>query len=74
MRDFAEAVIRLSGSKSELVYGPARPDDPRRRCPDITRARQLLGWSPKVDLDEGLRATLDSFMSASGLRPSAPAK
>ena len=61
--DFAEAVRRLAGSESKLEYLPAREDDPRRRCPDITRARTLLGWAPRVDLDEGLRASLDYFRS-----------
>jgi dTDP-glucose 4,6-dehydratase len=59
--DFAQAVIRLSGSSSQITYQPARPDDPRRRCPDITRAQTLLGWAPRVDLDDGLRASLDYF-------------
>jgi dTDP-glucose 4,6-dehydratase len=61
VREFAEAVIRLAASGSKLAYLPARPDDPRRRCPDITRARTELGWSPRVDLEEGLRASLDYF-------------
>jgi dTDP-glucose 4,6-dehydratase len=59
--EFAEAVIRLAGSSSKLTYTPARPDDPKRRCPDITRAKTLLGWSPRVDLEEGLKASLDYF-------------
>jgi dTDP-glucose 4,6-dehydratase len=61
IREFAEAVIRLTGSKSRITSLPARPDDPTRRCPDITRAKQLLGWSPKVDLDEGLGRTIEYF-------------
>ncbi len=63
VRDFAEAVIRLSGSASTISYLPARQDDPRRRCPDITRAKTQLGWSPRVDLDEGLLASLEYFRS-----------
>lgn len=59
--DFAEAVIRLSGSSSQLTHLPSRPDDPKRRCPDIGRAKSLLGWSPQVGLDEGLKASLDYF-------------
>jgi nucleoside-diphosphate-sugar epimerase len=59
--DFATTVIELAGSKSILTYLPARPDDPRKRCPDITRAKALLQWSPKVDLKEGLRQTLEYF-------------
>lgn len=61
--DFAEAVIRLAGSSSKITYLPARPDDPKRRCPDITRAKTMLGWSPRVSLDEGLKASLDYFRS-----------
>ncbi|MFL5813226.1 MAG: SDR family NAD-dependent epimerase/dehydratase, partial [Bdellovibrionia bacterium] len=59
--DFATNVIDLAQSKSTLMYLPARPDDPRKRCPDITRAKERLGWAPKVDLREGLRQTLEYF-------------
>jgi dTDP-glucose 4,6-dehydratase len=59
--DFAANVIDLAQSKSTLMYLPARPDDPRKRCPDITRAKERLGWAPKVDLREGLRQTLEYF-------------
>lgn len=60
---FAETAIRLAGAKSDLQFLPGRPDDPKRRCPDITRARTLLGWQPRVELEEGLRACLDYFRS-----------
>jgi dTDP-glucose 4,6-dehydratase len=59
--DFAQAVLKHTSSRSPLTHLPDRPDDPRRRCPDITRARKLLGWEPKIDLDEGLRRTVDYF-------------
>lgn len=59
--DFAEAVLKLTGSKSKLKFLEARPDDPKRRCPDITRARTKLGWEPKVSLEEGLRQTIEYF-------------
>ncbi|MCM2323992.1 MAG: SDR family oxidoreductase [Oligoflexia bacterium] len=59
--DFAQAVLKLTGSRSALRHLPERPDDPRRRCPDITRARTLLGWSPKVELETGLAACIDYF-------------
>lgn len=59
--DFAATVIDLAQSKSTLMYLPARPDDPRKRCPDITRAKEKLGWAPQVDLKEGLRQTLEYF-------------
>ena len=50
--------MRLTGSKSQIVYRPLPEDDPKVRQPDITRARTLLGWEPKVPLEEGLRKTL----------------
>jgi dTDP-glucose 4,6-dehydratase len=58
---FAEEILELSGSKSKIVYRPLPQDDPRVRKPDITRARTLLGWEPKVPRREGLRRTLDYF-------------
>jgi dTDP-glucose 4,6-dehydratase len=59
--DFAENVNRICGSKSKINYLPARQDDPKRRCPDITRAKTLLGWSPRVSLEEGLKASIEYF-------------
>jgi dTDP-glucose 4,6-dehydratase len=59
--ELAEAVIRVSGSKSEIVYEALPVDDPQVRQPDITRAQQLLGWEPEVDLEDGLRRLLDSL-------------
>jgi len=59
--DFAEVILKLTGSKSKIKHLPARQDDPRQRCPDITRAKTLLGWSPKVDLEQGLSASLEYF-------------
>jgi dTDP-glucose 4,6-dehydratase len=61
IREFAEEVRRLAGSRSEVVFKPLPQDDPKVRQPDITRARQLLGWEPKVGRDEGLRRTMDYF-------------
>lgn len=58
IKEFAELVLKITGSKSTLKIEAPRPDDPRRRCPDITRAREILKWEPKVDLETGLRATL----------------
>lgn len=58
---FAEVLEGLSGKKIGTKFLPARPDDPRRRCPDITRARTELGWAPKVELPQGLQQTLEYF-------------
>ena len=61
IEQIAKKIIELTGSKSRLVYRPLPEDDPKVRQPDITRARTLLGWEPKVGLDEGLRKTLAYF-------------
>jgi nucleoside-diphosphate-sugar epimerase len=61
IEDIARKIIELTGSKSRIVYRPLPEDDPKVRQPDISRARALLGWEPKVGLDEGLRKTLDYF-------------
>jgi dTDP-glucose 4,6-dehydratase len=59
--EFAERVRSLLGSEVPIVFKPLPQDDPRRRCPDISKAKRLLNWEPKVGLDEGLRLTLDFF-------------
>ena len=61
MLELAEIVRELTGSKSQLVYRPLPADDPMQRRPDITRAKELLGWEPQVDLREGLMRTIDWF-------------
>jgi dTDP-glucose 4,6-dehydratase len=60
LNELAETVVRVTGSKSEIVYEALPVDDPQVRQPDITRARQLLGWEPQVELEEGLRKMLPS--------------
>ena len=67
IRQLAEAIIALTGSRSRIVTRPLPVDDPRVRQPDITRARSILGWEPKVPLDEGLRRTLAYFKQKLGL-------
>jgi dTDP-glucose 4,6-dehydratase len=57
--ELAEAVIEATGSRSEIVYEALPQDDPQVRQPDITKARELLGWEPKIALREGLRRTID---------------
>ncbi len=61
MLELAERIVALAGSKSRVVFRALPEDDPRRRCPDISRARALLGWEPAVPLDEGLSRTLSWF-------------
>ncbi|TWU48825.1 UDP-glucuronate decarboxylase [Rubripirellula tenax] len=63
IRELAEQVIKLSGSKSKLVQRPLPADDPTRRRPDISLAKEKLGWEPKVPLAEGLKKTIDWFQS-----------
>jgi UDP-glucuronate decarboxylase len=59
--ELAETVLRLTGSKSRIVHKPLPQDDPARRCPDITRAKDLLGWESRTPLEEGLGKTIDYF-------------
>ena len=60
----AKLVLRVTGSKSKVAFRPLPQDDPKQRCPDITKARTLLGWEPKIDLETGLRLSLDYFKQA----------
>ena len=64
IREFAEAVLRLTGSKSTLTFEPLPTDDPKVRQPDIGLAQRKLGWEPKVALDDGLAATIEYFREA----------
>ncbi len=59
--EFAERIRALTGVSVPIVFNPLPQDDPKQRCPDITKARRILGWEPKVNLQEGLRVTLDYF-------------
>lgn len=63
IKEFAEEVVALTGSKSKIIYKPLPTDDPKQRKPDITRAKEVLGWEPKVSRSEGLKITLDYFKS-----------
>jgi UDP-glucuronate decarboxylase len=59
--ELAEIVVRLSGSKSKIIFKDLPADDPVRRCPSITKARKSLKWQPKVLLEDGLKETIDYF-------------
>jgi dTDP-glucose 4,6-dehydratase len=61
MLQFAEAVQKAAGSRSKIVFKPLPEDDPKQRQPDITRARGILKWEPKVPLEEGLATTIEYF-------------
>lgn len=63
LRDFAEEIIALTATKQKIVYKPLPMDDPKQRKPDITRARELLNWEPKVNRREGLAKTYEYFKS-----------
>jgi dTDP-glucose 4,6-dehydratase len=61
IKQFGEEIIRLTGTKSKIIYKPLPEDDPKQRKPDITKAQQILGWNPKYSRGEGLKPTLDYF-------------
>lgn len=67
MIELAQLVLKLTGSKSPLKHDPLPADDPKQRCPDITRAKTVLDWSPKVPLEEGLKKTIPYYKQALGL-------
>jgi dTDP-glucose 4,6-dehydratase len=66
IREIAETIIRMTGSKSAIVSKPLPTDDPKQRRPDITRARTLLNWEPKVELEQGLTRTVEYFRTKLG--------
>lgn len=68
--DFAERIRQMGGAKSKLVHRPLPVDDPKRRKPDITKASTLLGWAPKVKLEDGLKKTYEYFKTENARRPS----
>lgn len=67
LKDFAEEIQKLIGTGSKIVYHPLPQDDPKQRQPDITRAKEILSWEPKVDRKEGLQITLDYFKKQLGI-------
>jgi UDP-glucuronate decarboxylase len=72
VRDLAERIMRLSNSTSRTVFRPLPEDDPVQRCPDITRAQALLGWEPRVNLDDGLTRTINYFSNLMAQHASQP--
>lgn len=68
IKEFAEEVVSLTGSRSKITYKDLPKDDPQVRKPDITRAQEILGWEPKVDRAEGLRRTMEYFMNLLNLK------
>lgn len=68
--EVAELILDISGSRSTLSHEPLPADDPKQRCPDISRAREVLGWEPRFSARDGLEATLDWFAARSGSKDS----
>jgi dTDP-glucose 4,6-dehydratase len=71
VEEMARAIVKMTGSKSEIVYRPLPTDDPKVRQPDITRARTLLGWEPRVQLEQGLTRTIEYFRTKVAARAQA---
>ncbi|HEY8689690.1 MAG TPA: UDP-glucuronic acid decarboxylase family protein [Chitinophagaceae bacterium] len=63
LKDFAEEIIKLTGTKQKIVYKPLPQDDPKQRQPDISKAKKILGWEPKISRQEGLKITYEYFRS-----------
>ena len=61
IKDLAEKVIKICDSHSEIVYNDLPVDDPRKRCPDIKKAKEVLKWEPSVTIDEGITRSIDWF-------------
>jgi UDP-glucuronate decarboxylase len=61
IKELAEKVMQMTGTKSEIIYEPLPHDDPQQRQPDITMANRILGWEPKIELEAGLLQTIDYF-------------
>jgi dTDP-glucose 4,6-dehydratase len=74
VREVAGLILELSSAESGIAYEPLPEDDPKQRCPDITRAKEILGWEPRIPAREGLKKTLEWFAERSGSREGASAK
>jgi len=64
--EFAREILKLTGSKSQIIHKPLPADDPKQRRPDISLARKLLGWEPQVGREEGLKRTIEHFKAKVG--------
>jgi dTDP-glucose 4,6-dehydratase len=73
VREIAQMIIEITGYEGEVVHEALPEDDPRRRCPDITRAKEILNWEPRVPAREGLKRTLEWFAQRLDHRPGVPA-
>ena len=65
IKEFAEEIIKLTGTHQKIVYKPLPKDDPMQRQPDISKAREILGWEPKVGREEGMQKTFEFFKKLS---------
>jgi dTDP-glucose 4,6-dehydratase len=63
LKEFAEEILELTGHKVQIAYNPLPVDDPKQRKPDITKAKAILGWSPKIGRSDGLKTTYEYFKS-----------
>ncbi len=63
LKEFAEEILELTGNTIKIIYKPLPVDDPKQRQPDITKAKEILGWEPKVNRKEGLKITYEYFKS-----------
>jgi dTDP-glucose 4,6-dehydratase len=61
IKQFAEEIIRITGTKSTIEYKPLPVDDPKVRQPDITRAKKVLSWEPRIQFEEGIKETIEYF-------------
>jgi UDP-glucuronate decarboxylase len=74
IRDLAETVVRLTGSKAELIFKPLPSDDPVKRKPDTSKAKDILGWEPTVELEDGIRSVISYFAKAMDMPVPFPAE
>ena len=64
IKQFAEEIIRITGAKSAIEFKPLPIDDPKVRQPDISRAKEVLGWEPRIEFEQGIKETIDYFKNS----------